>query len=963
MNPYLTKNLFIFTCFLSLTSESSFADDISMKKANFTIATLGVLMGTILFLLTGCNSPPPPAEPEPDIWTLLERGDSRARDFFIGEVEINAVDHLGKTPLHYAAEKGDTQLASFLINLGAKPDVLDNNKQSPLGISVDKNDEKMAELLVKAQANIHLLLNENNTAAKLALAKNSAIFKALLTVSTVESTDSEGKTVLHLAGIEGSVAGVRNIMALLVPSSPIINKIDNDGISALDYALKRPDSVNHMEAAELLILNGAMSADPIYAYLMPAVRSANFNIRRSEGLAPIHYAVTDNYTGLINFLFNKKIDVNIKSASGSTALHEAARTGNIKVMTMLLDKGADVNSVDGKGNTPLHVGIPADVHRQAFSLLLERGANPNLRDEHGDTPLHIVIILNRPVDVIQTLLGGGSDVHIRNMNGKTPLYIAIEEKRTDVIPLLLSYNSEIFAADNSGVTPFYIALKDTNLSVANVYSTIVTQETVYQRDSAGNTMLHVAVRNRATAQQIGLILDNKALVDARNREGDIALHLAVRMNQKEIGEFLISRGAGIFTANAAGISPLYLALTSAAGMREWIINPATIIAADGLGNSMLHYAAQWNLNSAIPVIIRHGVKVDVNNATGETPLYMAVRTNSPSTIRTLLDNRANLNVRDKQGNTLLHAAVRWNAKDAAQMLITSGIDINAHSLNGYTALHDSVILGMTDIEVMLIKENANLEVRDFDGNTPFMEAVKAGLIPSIERLAANGADPSTRNNSGDTALHTAVTAQRYDLVTILLRMGASIHARNTRNMTPFKTAFSVSPRMVTALLTRDRINVPDDMGNTALHLAIQEKASIDVIRAIISQGARINAVDNNGQTPLRLAVDMEQYEAVKFLADLGSDPFLTAVDNKSPADIAFTKGDDCIKALFSGRAINAKDTSANTILHLAARFGTPSTIRALLDMGANRTLTNIASETPMDIAARWDRKENAELLK
>ncbi|MDR0503449.1 MAG: ankyrin repeat domain-containing protein [Treponema sp.] len=935
-----------------------------MKKANFIFAPTGVIFGIILFLAS-CNTPPPPAEPqeEPDIWTLLSSGDSRARNFFMGEVGIGAVDQNGKTPLHYAAEKGDTQLAAFFISLGAKPDVLDNSKQSPLGIAVGKNDAKMAELLVKENASIHLQIKEDSTAAKNALSMNSAIFKSILTSATVESADNDGKTVLHLASIEGNVTGVRNILELLASSSVIVNKQDNEKTTALDYALKRPDSVNHMEIAELLILNGGISADPVYAYLMPAVRSANFNIRRSEGLAPIHYAVSDSHIGLITFLFNKNIDVNIKSMSGSTALHEAARTGNIQIMTMLLDKGANVNSADGKGNTPLHVGIPAGVHRQALSLMLERGADPNLRDEHGDTPLHIVIILNRPLDVIQTLLGGGSDVHIRNMNGKTPLYIAVEEKRTEVIPLLLSYNSEIFAADNSGVTPFYISLKDTNLSVANVFSTIVTPETVYQRDSAGNTMLHVAVRNRATAQQIGLILDNKALVDARNREGDISLHLAVRMNQREIGEFLISRGASIFTANAAGISPLYLALTSTAGIREWIINPTTIIAADGLGNNMLHYAAQWNLINAIPVIIRHGIKVDITNATGETPLFMAVRTDSPATIRTLLENRANLNIRDKQGNSLLHTAVRWNSKDSAQMLITSGIDINAHSLNGNTALHDSVILGMTDIEVMLIKEKANLEVRDFDGNTPFMEAVKAGLIPSIERLAANGADPSTRNNSGDTALHTAVAAQRYDLVAILLRMGASIHARNTRNMTPFKLSFGISPRMVTSLLTRERINVPDDMGNTALHLALQERAPIDVIRAIINQGARINAVDNNGQTPLRIAVDMEQYDIVKLLADLGSDPFLTAVDNKSPADIAFVKGNDCIRALFSGRAINAKDSSANTILHLAARFGTPAVITTLLELGANRTLTNVVSETPRDIAVRWDRKENADLLK
>ena len=581
-----------------------------------------------------------------------------------------------------------------------------------------------------------------------------------------------------------------------------------------------------------------------------------------------------------------------------------------------------------------------------------------MRDEHGDTPLHIVIILNRPLDVIQTLLSGSSDVHIRDMDGKTPLYIAVQEKRADLIPTLVQYGSEVFAANNSGTTPFDLAVRDNN-----ILRLLLTPETVIQRDSEGDTMLHSVVQNRGNPQQIGLILDSRALVDSRNREGDTALHISVRMNQKENSEFLISRGANIFTANAAGESPLFHALTASAGIREWIINPTTIISKDGLGNNMLHYATQWKLNNAIALIIQKGISVDEQNTTGETPLFFAVKSDSPSTISTLLNNKANLNARDKQGNNLLHTAVRWNAKDSAALLISSGIDINAHSLNGSTPLHDAITLGMSEIETILIKEGANLEVRDIDGNTPFMEAVRSLQMPSIDKLASNGADISTRNNRGDTPLHIAVSSERYDLVSKLLSLGASIHARNTNNRTPLRISMNVTPRMVSILLNSDRVNFSDDLGNSALHIALQERASSDIITTLINQGSRINAVDNNGQTPLRLAVDMNLLNQAKILADAGADPFISAVDNKSPADIAFAKGEDCIKAIFSGRAINVRDNSANTILHHAARYGTPRIIELLLELGANKTLRNISSEIPLDIAIRWNRADNAQLLR
>jgi ankyrin repeat protein len=931
-----------------------------MKKAIYFYALMCVFWTLLLIITVSCKSAPPA---ESGIWPLLANGDSRAKGYFLGEVDVNATDSKGRTPLHYVAEQGDAQLAAFFISMGANVNALDFSKQSPLSLSLEKGNYKIAELLSAAGADIHKpIYNDNFTAAKLALEKtrnnnDSPALKSLLTQSSVESTDSEGRTILHLASIEGNFQAVNDILAK-TPSSSNINKNDNRGKNALDYSLARLDSKNHMKSAERLILSGAHSNEQVYNYFSPAARSANYNIRHSDGIALFHYATANNSLGLISFLFEKNADVNIKSVSGASPLHEAARAGNIAVMRMLLEKGANVNLTDAKGNTALHTGIPPNVHREAVNLLLENGADPNLRDEHGDTPLHIVIILNRSSDIIQTLLGGGSDVHIRNMQGKTPLYIAIEERRASLIPLLLSYGSDIFAADISDVTPFDLSVKTDN----NIFNLLVTTETVNQRDSAGNSMLHIAVRNRGNPEHIGRILDNRAPVDARNRDGDTALHIAVRLNQKENGEFLISRGASIFSANAAAESPLYLALASSGGIREWMINPTTIIAKDGLGNNMLHYAAQWKLNSAIPVIINNGVSVESANATGETPLFMAVKTNSPSTIITLLNNRAKLNVRDNQGNTLLHAAVRWNAKDSASTLISRGIDINAHSANGNTPLHDAVAIG-GDIEQLLITQGANLEVRNIEGNTPFMEAARAGFISSIERLALSGADTTTRNIKGDTPLHLAVAAERYDLVNLLLRSGASIHARNTSAMTPFRISLGISPRMVSGLLTKDRINVPDDMGSSALHIALQEKAPPEIIRAIINQGSRVNTVDSNGKTPLRLAVDTGQFISAKLLADAGADPFLTAVDNKSPADISFSRGEDCVRALFSGRAINAKDSSSNTILHLAARYGTPDIIEVLLELGANKTLRNISSEVPVDIALRWNKGENAELLR
>jgi len=164
-------------------------------------------------------------------------------------------------------------------------------------------------------------------------------------------------------------------------------------------------------------------------------------------------------------------------------------------------------------------------------------------------------------------------------------------------------------------------------------------------------------------------------------------------------------------------------------------------------------------------------------------------------------------------------------------------------------------------------------------------------------------------------------------------------------------------------LENSRILIPDDYGNSVLHVALLERTTDEIVKVIIKQGAKINAVDNNGKTPLRLALDLELWGPVKIIADSGADPFFVASDNRSPAEIAFSKGEIGIKAVFSGRAISAKDNSGNTILHYAARLGGPEMITILLELGANRSIKNITSESPNDIAVRWNRRDNSDLLR
>jgi ankyrin repeat protein len=870
------------------------------------------------------------SQSEGDVWAALRSGDSeRAKAYFTGDVDVHAVNpENGMTPLHYAASNNDYQLAAYFIFIGADVDALDNHGCTALAINVSHSGDtdrqaRTTHALIEGKSNIFTPMPGNTTPGAVALTKPN-VLKAMLEAPSIISTENpEGKTLLALA-------------------------------------LDRPDSKTHMEAAEILIKAGAYSPAPLFSYLAPAVRTLNFNLRIGDGITPLHYAARQEYTGLIEYLLDRDADVNMKTAAGSTPLHEAAMTGNITNMEMLIAKGADVNTQDAKGNSVMHIAIPAGSHQEALSLLLRNNANPNLRDEHGDSPLHILITLNRNAAMVKTLLEGGANASIRNIDGKTPLYLAVEENKPDYIPLLLSYNADIFAADNKGLTPFEKALTE-NTALLPLF---ITPETVLHSDGAGNTILHIAVARRSGVDVIGAILDNGAQVDVRNKAGDTSLNIAVRQNDEPAGTLLLSRNADIFAANSTGESPLYLAFFSPdKKLRQWMLIPQTLAARDGLGNTALHYAAQWKLDEYIPLMAALGADVEARNATGETPLFTAAKYDAPSTIRVLTTTAgASINTRDRSGNTALHVAVRWDASNAGASLIALGIDVNAQALNGKTALHDAVRTGKTRMELLLTRNGADIDARDAVGNTPLMETIVGGFSPSAKRLAALGADVKVRNTAGDTPLHLAVKINNADLAATLLQLGASIHARNSQGQTPFRIALVTSSAMVSLLLAENRVILADDDGLSPLHIAIRDNAPLVMIQTIIDQNARLTAVDSAGKIPLRLAADADNWALAKVLTEAGSDVFSEAGDGKSPAIVALAKGKDAMVALFSGAAISMRDRSGNTILHYAAQYGTLEEISQLIRLGADKYAQNISGDTPAEAAARWKRPDIAAAL-
>ncbi len=285
--------------------------------------------------------------------------------------------------------------------------------------------------------------------------------------------------------------------------------------------------------------------------------------------------------------------------------------------------------------------------------------------------------------------------------------------------------------------------------------------------------------------------------------------------------------------------------------------------------------------------------------------------------------------RDKLGNTVykLRPAL---TDDLLRAFLEAGLDINdVCEYNGKKTTFWICLAGVAsrDWLKMMLDHGARINDRDAEGRTALSECLAGRVDPEcVKILMENGAVSTVDKACGETGLHEAVkTRGSGEKINLLLQSGIDVNTRDQAGNSPLHlyAEASIDNEILKILLEHGAdVNARNRAGDTPLHVAAGRCGSGDTVKALLAAGADANATNDSGNTPLHVTAFKWDYDTsynAECLLKAGADP-------------------------------NPVNRVGDTPLLLAAGFGRHLVVRALVEHGADITLTNDMGRTAYEIA-------------
>lgn len=319
---------------------------------------------------------------------------------------------------------------------------------------------------------------------------------------------------------------------------------------------------------------------------------------------------------------------------------------------------------------------------------------------------------------------------------------------------------------------------------------------------------------------------------------------------------------------------------------------------DKNGDTALTRAVNMGRIGSAVKLVKSGARSDLTNNKGESALDIAIRNNNWPMVTALGKAGVNLDAQDEDGRTIFLDIIDSGEgqKELADALISGGANINIADNSGQTPFTLAVNQNQFEIVALMAKTGIDLDAVLYKNKTysALMLAVEMKSVELARVLIEAGADVNFMiQETHDSCLYKAIYHKQKDIVEMLISTGADVNLHNLFQDTPLSKATvdsSGKDLEIADILLKagaDINAVVAENGRTPLHLAVMKSDSLlDSFHFLLDKGAATNIYDNDGHTPLTLAVLHNKIEAVKGLVEAGADVNFPAMNGKKPLFIA-----------------------------------------------------------------------------
>ncbi|GJC96275.1 ankyrin repeat protein [Colletotrichum higginsianum] len=535
--------------------------------------------------------------------------------------------------------------------------------------------------------------------------------------------------------------------------------------------------------------------------------------------------------------------VRVQEPGLQDAVAWATSSGNEGTLTRLLESVRLLDSFSWPRNILSRAASCGS--ESLVSAIIAAGVDLNERnDDTGEIPIHTAITWGRQ-GVVKLLLDAKVDLCVRDILGRTPLLSSTNVGHPEILQMLIDAGADVDDKDTSGISAVNIAIyAGRGRSRPGEPAQDLSKPLAPLSCAAENCRL----------QCIRLLLDKGADACIESERGSPLYLLCHRPHVAETCRLLIERGANPNQVYSDKDMLLFRALTTEDKELVGLLidKGADVQMLNGQENAIfktpLEYAASVCSLEMTEFLLQKGASVNNVPEGAMSSLFVASIYNTDiKKVELLLQHKADVHWTTSAGLTALHAC--YYDQEVVSLLLKHGADVNKMARSGTLLMMAAKWKSLDTLKILLQHRPPLILDLTYDHDPEHFEY-------------------------GITALMMAVQSGNYEGASLLLEAGAGLNDRLKDIRFIIQKADPdgslEAKKMMRDFLDRGaKVDREDENKNTALH-GLTQSTPVSILELLVNLGAPIDSANQDGLTPLGVAVKNGNMPAATYLISKGA---------------------------------------------------------------------------------------------